>query len=95
MRERGLKLEENELIEEKENCRSREGAWIEISITVFTVQVDCRRSREGAWIEIITLLKLRWSQSVAPVRERGLKSCNYSNVIKANVVAPVRERGLK
>ena len=51
MRERGLKYEcsiFNKLI----NCRSREGAWIEIvPFTKADNDVESR-SREGAWIEI-------------------------------------------
>ena len=32
--------------------RSREGAWIEISVYVITFLYPIGRSREGAWIEI-------------------------------------------
>ena len=34
-------------------CRSREGAWIEISEVQRYNEGGCGRSREGAWIEII------------------------------------------
>ena len=33
-------------------CRSREGAWIEISKALQDAQKTFGRSREGAWIEI-------------------------------------------
>ena len=32
--------------------RSREGAWIEITVSIDDVPNPQRRSREGAWIEI-------------------------------------------
>ena len=32
--------------------RSREGAWIEIFVTIYAMFVALGRSREGAWIEI-------------------------------------------
>ena len=34
------------------------------------------RSREGAWIEIVQSAELKRLLSVAPVRERGLKSAS-------------------
>ena len=55
-------------------CRSREGAWIEISPLAKAKIAGTGRSREGAWIEILLLrIKLKLS-IVAPARERGLKS---------------------
>ena len=78
------------------DSRSRKGAWIEISITVFTVQVDCRRSRKGAWIEICCDQHGNTdSADVAPVRERGLKYLHNCFITLTYNVAPVRERGLK
>ena len=54
--------------------RSREGAWIEI-ISRHGYDADFKgRSREGAWIEIAREQRIRKATSVAPVRERGLKS---------------------
>ena len=37
-------------------CRSREGAWIEMMITLRVSLMMKRRSREGAWIEINALI---------------------------------------
>ena len=54
--------------------RSREGAWIEIVSALLSKAQTWRRSREGAWIEMpVTALHLTLA-SVAPARERGLKS---------------------
>ena len=54
------------------------------------------RSREGAWIEIPCICHEISKQGiVAPVRERGLKSCPHMRHNKVAPVAPVRERGLK
>ena len=55
--------------------RSREGAWIEISKALPFLSVGSSRSREGAWIEIITFSLVISVSTVAPARERGLKSC--------------------
>ena len=38
-------------------CRSREGAWIEITAAGINLIIACR-SREGAWIEIEDIFKL-------------------------------------
>ena len=54
--------------------RSREGAWIEIDGYVIDNQIRVSRSREGAWIEMVSRLRITSCISVAPVRERGLKS---------------------
>ena len=60
--------------------RSREGAWIEITVIITLLYSLQRRSREGAWIEILYREKARSKTSVAPARERGLKySCYGSN----------------
>ena len=53
--------------------RSREGAWIEISVRAEFGNDPRRRSREGAWIEITDYLVPTVSLTVAPARERGLK----------------------
>ena len=55
--------------------RSREGAWIEINTAVAYSVYAARRSREGAWIEILVTSYSILPSRVAPVRERGLKSC--------------------
>ena len=75
--------------------RSREGAWIEISISALTTHAAASRSREGAWIEMPTLAAKQKIQLVAPVRERGLKSVLQKIYYPIPIVAPVRERGLK
>ena len=43
----------NILIKRKQQGRSREGAWIEISVRAEFGNDPRSRSREGAWIEII------------------------------------------
>ena len=53
------------------------------------------RSREGAWIEMQNYLKRCRTDTVAPVRERGLKYGRTACVALPYLVAPVRERGLK
>ena len=76
--------------------RSREGAWIEMSVVIPFGIVYTSRSREGAWIEIPQNPTLLLSTAVAPVRERGLKSNIIHDYHEDFVlVAPVRERGLK
>ena len=54
-------------------CRSREGAWIEIFLGSAAGAVAGGRSREGAWIEILIHPCGHKYSKVAPVRERGLK----------------------
>ena len=54
--------------------RSRKGAWIEIWLLVILAPVMVGRSRKGAWIEIVATGLYGTSGSVAPARERGLKS---------------------
>ena len=54
--------------------RSREGAWIEIDGKKVKAPMPKRRSREGAWIEIDNGVGAGVTNSVAPARERGLKS---------------------
>ena len=56
-------------------CRSREGAWIEITVENVMLYLTEGRSREGAWIEMICIGLRSLFLVVAPVRERGLKSC--------------------
>ena len=53
------------------------------------------RSREGAWIEMLIVYHKKQIITVAPVRERGLKSGDGVPLKKNLPVAPVRERGLK
>ena len=58
--------------------------------------IFCSRSREGAWIEILCVCKYySCVNTVAPARERGLKSKQKDFENKPNLVAPARERGLK
>ena len=57
--------------------------------------VKAGRSREGAWIEIWHPARLPQALSVAPARERGLKSVEQLNEAVEAAVAPARERGLK
>ena len=94
VRERGLKLT-NKPAGPAQPGRSREGAWIEMPAARRTPMKAAGRSREGAWIEIPGILKGPTLKSVAPVRERGLKSAVNYVFLKDNTVAPVRERGLK
>ncbi len=55
--------------------RSRKGAWIEIKSNWFWFNFDECRSRKGAWIEIWRgTYSGNTYDTVAPVRERGLKS---------------------
>ena len=60
-----------------------------------SIGVEGCRSREGAWIEIVVSASKNSGQSVAPVRERGLKLLSKPRMCLTLSVAPVRERGLK
>ena len=51
-RERGLKFDARAAQQWDNAGRSREGAWIEITIIRSAVAAAISRSREGAWIEI-------------------------------------------
>ena len=74
VRERGLKCIVHCFIALPCECRSREGARIEMSVAWSCGRQMWCRSREGARIEIVTLSAFRSRiSSVAPVRERGLK----------------------
>ena len=73
-RERGLKYVDMRAGGSVPGCRSREGAWIEMSPALTAPPVCTRRSREGAWIEISGRMFLILPFIVAPARERGLKS---------------------
>ena len=75
--------------------RSREGAWIEICSPHKLTHLSYSRSREGAWIEMLAMQDDLVNMQVAPVRERGLKSCSSTSRKLSEYVAPVRERGLK
>ena len=75
--------------------RSREGAWIEITIGVWLPLRKLSRSREGARIEIIALF-----QSWLSVRSRSREGARIEMTSTAlsscpRLVAPARERGLK
>ena len=94
VRERGLKYLEVKTVRARVS-RSREGAWIEIGSCWRLCQSAVSRSREGAWIEIYIRAALHSGCSVAPVRERGLKSTRLLSAMLLLYVAPVRERGLK
>ena len=54
--------------------RSRKGAWIEIALLRHPSRRIRCRSRKGAWIEISSTSFHSPVTTVAPVRERGLKS---------------------
>ena len=54
-------------------CRSRKGAWIEITYAQSLDSWHLGRSRKGAWIEIYQRWIWNASLNVAPARERGLK----------------------
>ena len=59
VRERGLKLRLGWISQAKRSCRSRKGAWIEISLPPITLMVAVSRSRKGAWIEIVPHVRQR------------------------------------
>ena len=75
--------------------RSREGAWIEMTLHISYRLVNLGRSREGAWIEIsfavntVILLIGRSREGAWIEMPLDLKWLKRKNV------APVRERGLK
>ena len=77
------------------NGRSREGAWIEITPGALLKVNPGGRSREGAWIEIGKQWADGDKKTVAPARERGLKSEGSNVPYNRFKVAPARERGLK
>ena len=53
MRERGLKYCKKMSGKISYKRRSREGAWIEMTETLWDAPIAKSRSREGAWIEIV------------------------------------------
>ena len=68
-----MKCDVADFVKAKDEGRSREGAWIEISVILLKNMWDYGRSREGAWIEIVTVALAVGLLDVAPARERGLK----------------------
>ena len=72
-RERGLKYLYRHNYRYNALGRSREGAWIEISLLQSMIAAFACRSREGAWIEIAKAANRQAQVAVAPARERGLK----------------------
>ena len=83
MRERGLKSH-YEKVKIGRMSRSREGAWIEMHKGIGCYTNGDGRSREGAWIEILLMHLYPTPSTVAPVRERGLKSNKPNNTILIN-----------
>ena len=76
-------------------CRSREGAWIEITSTQERSSKCIRRSREGAWIEI---KPPTYKYSSLSGRSREGAWIEISAKVwsaREGCVAPARERGLK
>ena len=57
--------------------RSREGAWIEMSLMPRCLARLRSRSREGAWIEMVGTTGTSPGSGVAPARERGLKYVDF------------------
>ena len=94
-RERGLKLVNDIESAVTNECRSREGAWIEIALFCLYILYQTCRSREGAWIEMAAGAVAGGISSVAPARERGLKFRLLVLLVAPLAVAPARERGLK
>ena len=65
-------------------------------INLILLMVVLCRSREGAWIEMSYSRYVLGRDTVAPARERGLKSVVVPRAGGyALTVAPARERGLK
>ena len=71
--ERGLKHFSVPSNGEAQIRRSRLGAWIETSLTLFTRSHLQGRSRLGAWIETVIGAGMQTLPFVAPAWERGLK----------------------
>ena len=96
VRERGLKCFSYAEELTRREGRSREGAWIEIAVSVRVAIVCSGRSREGAWIEIFPK---RLEEPLAGGRSREGAWIEIEDIFKLGFVtikvAPVRERGLK
>ena len=78
-RERGLKLMAVYFEAKNDNCRSREGAWIEIGAARAIIEGDKvapARERGLKWPDIFHNLR---NLIVAPARERGLKYVQIAN----------------
>ena len=73
VRERGLKFP-IWVRQLQQHRRSRKGAWIEMTASEILNISSLSRSRKGAWIEMPIAYIIFTLLSVAPVRERGLKS---------------------
>ena len=77
-------------------CRSREGAWIEISKIFPFLTLKICRSREGAWIEISSFLSTEWTYLGRSREGAWIEIRNeIGRICRKLDVAPVRERGLK
>ena len=94
-RERGLKSYSLNTNQDKGYCRSREGAWIEITCGYHHACFLICRSREGAWIEI-TCGYHHACFLICRSREGAwIEIALSANYNLGEGVAPARERGLK
>ena len=93
-RERGLKFRLNSAGEVM-YCRSREGAWIEITVLTSVSVIDTVAPARERGLKSPLSIARQATRSVAPARERGLKFRMGSAFQPEACVAPARERGLK
>ena len=84
------------LILKTQDCRSREGAWIEIKFNrSHGLKTTCR-SREGAWIEIVLLMPNLLIVGCRSREGAWIEINDSGEQATGNTsVAPARERGLK